>query len=164
MKSIVDELTNRYRKGRVFFDALDDAIKSIENRDIILELVKNCENEWVASSGEFGKIIYELYLEGAFTCKGVVVFNGKMLTNNINVESWIPSDFDMYNKDFIYVDDSYFSGGTVRKIERFLDTHNSSIKKVNVMYDGSEERLSTVNSFYRYWDNRDLVDYKKSKM
>ncbi len=163
MRSIVDELTIKYRKGRPFFDALDDIIKNDSNRDIILELVKNCENEWVASSGEFGKIIYDLYLDGIFKCKGVVIFNGKMLTNKIDVESWIPSDFDMDNKQFIYVDDSYFSGSTVKKIERFLDKHNSSIKLVNVMYDGSEEKLDFINSFYRYWDHRDLVEYKKSK-
>jgi hypothetical protein len=161
MKGIVDELTIKYRKGRPFFDALDDIIKSYENRDIILELVKNCENEWIASSGEFGKIIYDLYNDGAFKCKGVVVFNGKMLTNNIGVESWIPQGFDLNDKSFVYVDDSYFSGGTVKKIEVFLTNYNSDIKLVNVMYDGSEEKLDFINSFYRYWDHRDLEEYRK---
>jgi hypothetical protein len=163
MKSIVDELTIKYRKGRPFFNALDDIIKNKDNRDIILELVKNCENEWIASSGEFGKIIYDLYSDGIFKCKGVVVFNGKMLTNNISVESWIPEEFDLNNKDFIYVDDSYFSGGTVKKIEGFLLNYNSKIKLVNVMYDGSEEKSTLVNSFYRYWDHRDLIEYRRSK-
>lgn len=160
IKTIVDELTSKYRKGRAFFDALDDVIKSDENRDIILELVSGCEDKWVVTSGGFGDILYNLYLDHKFICKGVLVFNGKMLTNSVGVESWKPNNFDLDNKEFVYIDDSYFSGGTVKKIDDFLHTKNSSILYVNVVYDGSEVKKDNVNSFYRYWDYRDLEEYK----
>lgn len=161
VKSIVDDLTIKYRRGNKFFDALDEEIKS--NNKIILELVKDCEDKWIISSGGFGDVLYNHYLDGLFKCKGLVVFNGKMLTNNIGVQNWKPSDFDLDNKEFVYIDDSYFSGGTVKKIDDFLKLRNSSISQVNVVYDGSEIKKDNVNSFYRYWDYRDLEEYKKRK-
>lgn len=159
IKDIVDSLYIKFRRGTQFFDALDDAIKS--DISIILELVKDCEERWVVTSGGFGNILYQLYLDGKFKCKGVVVFNGKMLTNNIGVESWKPNDFEVSNKEYVYIDDSYFSGGTVKKIDEFLRANNSSIDYVNVVYDGSEIKSDKVNSFYRYWDYRDIEEYKK---
>lgn len=150
-----------YRKGKPFFDALDDAIK--QDEEIVLELVKGYENEWIASSGGFGDILYRLYTNKKFTCKGLVIFNGKMLTNNIGVKSWYPRNFDISNKSFVYLDDSYFSGGTVKKIEDFLLTKKSNISEIAVIYDGSENKKDNVYSFYRYWDFRDLEEYKKKK-
>lgn len=158
VKEIVDDLTIKYRKGNKFFDALDDAIKN--DISIILELVKDCADRWVVTSGGFGDILYDLYLNHKFICKGILVFNGKMLTNNIGVENWRPNNFDLNNKEFVYIDDSYFSGGTVKKIDDFLHTKNSAIIQVNVVYDGSETKKDDVNSFYRYWDHRDLEEYK----
>lgn len=162
VKGIVDELSLKYRKGTAFFDTLDDIIKNDIN--IILALLSGCQDKWVATSGDFGDILYNLYLEHKFVCKGLIVFNGKMLTNNLGVESWKPNNFDLKDKEFVYIDDSYFSGGTVKKIDDFLHSHNSSIVQVNVVYDGSEEKKENVNSFYRYWDYRDLEDYRRKKM
>jgi len=149
-----------HRKGRPFFDALDEAIKDDE---IVLELVKGYENDWIASSGGFGDMLYKLYQDKKFTCKGLVIFNGKMLTNGLGVNSWYPVDFDLDNKEFVYLDDSYFSGSTANKIASFLKEHNSNLYEIAVIYDGSEVRLNNVHSFYRYWDHRDLEEYKKKK-
>lgn len=161
IKTIINNIvTSGNRKGVSFFDALDDAIK---DEEIVLELVKNHEDDWIASSGGFGDVLFRLQEEGKFSCRGLVIFNGKMLTNNLGVNSWYPKEFDLNNKKFIYLDDSYFSGGTVKKISDFLKTKNSVITEVSVVYDGSEEKLDNVNSFYRYWDYRDLVEYKKRK-
>lgn len=158
IKKIIDNIP--HRRGVEFFDMLDDAIK---DEKIALELVKKYKNDWVVSSGGFGDILYNLYKDGKFSCKGLVIFNGKMLTNNLGVESWYPKNFDLENKKFVYLDDSYFSGGTVRKVTDFLKTKNSSVYEVSVVYDGSEVKLDNVHSFYRYWDNRDLDEYKKIK-
>jgi len=151
LDDIVQSLLTKYGGGREFFDALDDSIKSITNKDMILALLKGNSNEWVATSGEFGDTIYRLYKNGDFKCKGLVVFNGKMLTHKTGVSGWYPIDFDLDNKEFIYVDDSYFSGSTARKIDDFLKEHNSKIKSVSVIYDGSKERSKMVKSFFRYY-------------
>ena len=152
LQSIVDELIEKHKGGRQFFDALDDAIKNVINEDMILALVKGNKNEWLASSGEFGDILYKLWKEGKFECKGLVIFNGKMLTNREGVKAWYPSDFVLNDKNFIYVDDSLFSGSTARKINDFLKSQNSRIKSISVIYDGSKEKSKMIKSFFRYYN------------
>lgn len=152
LDAIVKELLAKHGGGREFFDALDDSIKSITNKDMILALVKGNHSEWVATSGEFGDTLYELWKAGSFKCKGLVVFNGKMLTHKTGVSGFYPKEFDINGKDFIYVDDSYFSGSTAKKINDFLLEHNSKIKSVSVIYDGSKEKRKMVKSFFRYYN------------
>jgi hypothetical protein len=153
LDNIVKDLRIKYRGGISFFDALDDRIKDITNQDIILALVRGCSNEWVATSGEFGDTLYRLWKESKFKCKGLVVFNGKMLTHQTDVKSFYPNDFDLNNKQFIYIDDSYFSGSTAKKINEYLNKTQSSIKSISVIYDGSKEKSKMVNSFFRYYDS-----------
>lgn len=147
---LVQELLLKYGGGRAFFDVLDDEIKSIYNEDMILALFRGCSNEWIATSGGFGDKVYQLWKDNKFKCKGIVVFNGKIATEKKDVRTWYPSDFDISGKSFIYVDDSYFSGGTARKINSFLNEKKSKIKSIFVIYDGSKERSTFVKSFFRY--------------
>lgn len=151
LENIIQDLLLKHKGGREFFNALDESIKSITNRDMMLALLRGNSNEYIASSGEFGDSIYQLWKDGKFKCKGVVVFNGKMQTNKIGVNSWYPTDFNLENKKFLYVDDSYFSGSTARKINDFLQDFNSNIKGVSVIYDGSKEKSKFVKSFFRYY-------------
>ena len=150
----VKELLIKYRGGRQFFDALDDYIKDITNQDMMLSLVRGCHNEWICSSGEFGDKLYQLWKQDKFKCKGLVIFNGKMhsLSVDSNVNYWYPPDFNFENKKFLYVDDSYFSGNTVRKINNFLSEKGSSIRSVSVIYDGSKHKSDFVKSFFRYYN------------
>lgn len=152
LNSIVKDLLSKHGGGRPFFNALDDSIKDITNQDMILSLVKGNSNEWVATSGEFGDKLYNLWMEKKFRCKGIVVFNGKMLTNKIGVTSFYPQKFDIENKEFVYIDDSYFSGSTSRKIDDFLKENNSKVKGISVIYDGSKSKLKNVKSFFRYYE------------
>ena len=149
--NLVKKLLSKYNGGKEFFDALDDSIKSITNKDMILALAKGNENEWVASSGGFGDILYKLWKNGDFKCKGMVVFNGKMLTDQTGVNTWYPTNFELDNKSFVYVDDSFFSGSTSKKINGFLRQRGSEIKSIYVIYDGSKEHNRMVRSFFRYY-------------
>ena len=119
---------------------------------MILDLVRGCSNEWIATSGEFGDSLYKLWKSNKFKCKGMVVFNGKLLTHNKDVTGYYPSNFDLNNKQFVYVDDSYFSGITAKKIDDYLQKTYSSIKSISVIYDGSKVKSKKVNSFFRYYD------------
>ena len=152
ISNIVKDLLSKYKGGRRFFDALDDSIKSIYNEDMIISLLKGNSNEWIASSGEFGDKVYKLWKEDKIKCLGMVVFNGKMNHLKIGINSWYPNDFDISNKKFIYVDDSYFSGNTAKKINNFLSERNSKIKSIFVIYDGSKNRSKMVKSFFRYYN------------
>lgn len=152
LEQLIDKLLMEYKGGKEFFDALDDTIKDSINKDIIIELMRGKENEWVCTSGGFGDRLYELYEKGEVNCKGMLVFNGRILTKKKKVTYWYPSDFDIHNKEFTYIDDSLFSGSTWKKINEFLMVYDSSIKDINVVYDGSKEKNPIVHSFYRYYD------------
>lgn len=152
LDNIVNNLLKQHRGGRAFFDALDQAIKDVTSYDMVLALLKGNTNEWIVSSGEFGDNIYKLWKENKFKCKGVLVFNGKMQTYKIGVTGWYPKDFDLNNKQFIFIDDSLFSGSTFRKVDNFLREYNSKIKSVSVIYDGSREKNKMIKSFFRYYN------------
>ena len=96
-------------------------------------------------------ILYELYDNSKIKCKDVVVFNGKMQTKKTDISWYYPHDADISNRQYVYFDDSYFSGRTVEKINKFLSEYNSKIKSVNVVYDGSLKKKDNVHSFYRYY-------------
>lgn len=151
---LVNKLLSIYKGGKEFFDALDDQIKSITNENLIINLLKGNSNEYVCSSGEFGDRVYKLWKDGKIKCKGLVIFNGKLLTHNKDVQSYYPSDFNLKDKKFVYVDDSYFSGITVKKIEDYLNKFGSIIKSVNVIYDGSKNKNKKIKSYFRYYDEK----------
>lgn len=151
LDSIIKELLNKYDGGKQFFDKLDDSIRDITNQDMILSLVRGNDNKWIAASGKFGDILSNLYDDGKFKCKGIVVFNGKMLTKDKGVTTWYPANFDLNNKQFVFIDDSLFSGSTYRKIDAFLNEHDSSIESISVIYDGSKTKDKMVSSFFRYY-------------
>jgi hypothetical protein len=151
LESLVAKLIDKYKGGRKFFDALDDQIKGVTNKKMILELLKPFQNEYVLSSGGFGRTLYKLYQDNQFKCKGFASFNGKMATQGKGVTGFIPDDFKINGKKFIYVDDSYFSGGTVNKINEYLKQYDSEIKQVAVVYDGNKKKTPFVKSFYRYY-------------
>ena len=162
LEGVIRDFRVRLRGGRDFFNAMDAYIKDPSNIDIILELVSKHENDLISTSGEFGDILYKLWIENKFKCKGMIVFNGKMQTNNIGISSYYPNEFDLNNKKFVYIDDSYFSGSTVTKVKEFLKKHNSNIKSVSVIYDGSKEINDNVNSFIRYYDIKDLPSWNSN--
>lgn len=151
LDKIVSELLKKYERGPQFFEALDSKIKDISNEDMILYLVSGCKDKWVCSSGEFGQRLKSLLKDGKFKCKGFVTFSGKMTSRGKDVEWWEPENFDFNNKEFVYVDDSYFSGKTANKIDDFLSERNSKISEIYVVYDGSMHRKDNVHSFFRYY-------------
>jgi hypothetical protein len=148
---VIKQLLKQYVGGRPFFDALDEYIKNHE--EMMLALVTDMENEYIISSGVFGDKLYNLYERGLFKAKGVTVFNGKICTKKKGVTCWYPPDIDIDNKEFIFVDDSTFSGRTIKVIDNYLKRyHNSGIYGVSVAYDGSKERDPKIKSLYRYYD------------
>jgi len=150
-KSDIEELLTTHIRGRKFFNTLDDLIKY--NSDFLLELVKGYENDYIASSGKFGDMLYELYESGKFKAKGLVIFNGKICTKKKGVTCWYPYDINLDNKEFIFIDDSIHSGRTIDKIESYLKReHNSNIKEISVAYDGKKIKDDRVKSIYRFYD------------
>ncbi len=152
LEELIEKLLAKYKGGRPFFDALDDQIKNSLNEDITISLMKGCENKYICSSGGFGDKVHKLWKEGKIKCKGLIIFNGKIMTKDKGVTYWYPADFDIKDKEFVFVDDSLFSGKTFRVIEDFLKGYNSTIEYVSVVYDGSKRKDERIHSFYRYYD------------
>lgn len=151
LEDLVAELIQKHIGGVKFFEALDMNIKDTMNKDIVLELVKSFSDEYIISSGEFGEVLYDLHKNNQFKCIDIVYFNGKIATEGKEVSSYYPKSFDLKNKKFVFVDDSYFSGITTKKIDEYLKKHNSKIKQVAVVYNGNKNKSSFVKSFYRYY-------------
>ena len=83
----------------------------------------------------------------------MLIFNGKILTRNKGINSYYPHDFEIENKEYVFVDDSFFSGKTMSTIEEYLEDHNSSIKLSKIAYDGSVKKNPKIRSLYRYYDH-----------
>ncbi len=148
--SNINHLLNREIGGTQFFNNLDKLIK--DNPDIIQEIVGNSENEYLVSSGDFGDKLFDMWESGNIKSKGILVFNGKIVTKKKGINYYYPENFAIDNKKFVFVDDSYFSGKTMREIEKYLlEEHGSSISEIRVGYDGSRDRDPKIKSLYRYY-------------
>lgn len=149
-KSTVSDVLKSERGGRQFFNKMDQIIK--DNPDTIKEIMSGLEKDYIVCSGSFGDNLYDLWEKGELECRGILVFNGKIATKKRGINFYYPENFEIDNKEFVFVDDSLFSGKTVREIEKYLqEEHNSSIKLIKVGYDGSKEPNPKVKSLYRYY-------------
>lgn len=56
--------------------------------------------------------------------------------------------------EFIFIDDSYYSGKTMKGIEKALQNINPSAKitETFVVYDGSKVKNDNIISLFRYYD------------
>ena len=60
------------------------------------------------------------------------------------------------NQPFIFVDDSYYSGKTLRIVRTYIEeVLGGYLQDSYVFYDGSEDNLDDVKSLYRYYDHFD---------
>jgi hypothetical protein len=161
LKNIINDLLSTHNGGISFFGAFDDSMRDSNNEDIIIEMFKNLKNNWIISSGGFGDTVYKMWEDGKIKCLGMLIFNGKMYTRKKGVTSWYPHNFDISNKDYVFVDDSLFTGNTYKKIDDYLRSeYESQISKVCVIYDGSRQKNSNVESLFRYYDNNTINEAK----
>jgi len=183
LEDIVEEILNQEGGGEVFFDKLDDAIKDPKNLDITLALFNKIYEKHnpykddfnLVVSGSYGRKILELVNQNKIKCSGTFVLmagsitshQNKMglITKNKNVKIEFQDNHIGNGKEFIFVDDSYYSGTTYKLIKKFLEDRGSTIKEVYVIYDGNdtpEDNRYTLYSYYdrhsgREWDKQSLL-------
>lgn len=143
---VVKDCINKHEGGEVFFDNLDENIRKINIVDVLLEKIK--EDCVFVVSGKFGRYFYQTY-SNKFA---ILVVNGSLRKSDSKVE--ICDIFDFYggvnDRDFIFIDDSFYSGKTRNKINEFLERFRSKIIHSYVVYDGSLIKQENVTSLYRY--------------
>lgn len=164
--NIINQSLNKWIGGEKFFDELDREFRKSENLDIIksilYKIIQNNGNFCnIVVTGKFGEWIKIQLID-----KKIVPFNGTLLLVSGSITSHqgflhkiqkdkkieiIYKSGDIENKEFIFFDDSYYSGTTFTSISNFLSLKNSTIKKSYVIYDGSDKVLPSRWSAYNYY-------------
>ena len=159
MRPIVDKCFEKYRGGESYFNELDKMIKDNETLLVLFLLyaVQNSGIYNVILSGGIGLRYMQLQLQNKIpNYINLMVVNGGLRKDN-EITGGIMSNCEiipesLYNKQIIFIDDSFYSGKTANKIEDFLRSRGSSIFTTYVFYDGSKEKYGSVKSLYRYYD------------
>lgn len=155
-EKIIEILKRHPEGGQRFFDALDLMIRSDED---LLGTYINWASKLIGThpccgcvlTGSFGRTLlymYHDYLYQAFS--EVILVNGG-LREGKPVE--LPTPY-IKSKNFILLDDSYYSGKTLHAIEEALQELNPTSKVTNayVVYDGSRDNPDNVSALFRYYD------------
>lgn len=152
LSSIVNNLLSNYEGGEIYFDNLDKEIKDKENLDLIEAVINSKPNQkiLIVGTGGFGLHVYEHFSN----LHDIVIVNGNLRKqDDIDI---VESNIDLvniFNQEVFFVDDSYYSGGTEKKINKFLLEHfNAKITSSSVVYDGSIKKRKHVKSLFRYYN------------
>jgi len=150
-----------------FLERLDEFIIQPQNIDMIAYIFFKMESELgnkfnIVMSGNFGLWVYKLMEEGRIEFDGgVLVVSGQIRkvkedeNNPITILKQRNLD-KLHFKNFVFVDDSYCSGGTRDKINDFLKKYHSSITDTYVFYTHNEVNpKENVHSFYCYEEYHD---------
>lgn len=155
IEPIVNECLIKHKGGENYFNELDSMIKNNEVLMVVFLIyaVQDSGINTVVLSGEIGNKYLELYKENKIPDYiNLLVVNGGLRKNG---EIY---DYTCYyhpynlNKDFIFIDDSYYSGITAKKVKQFIEEQHGNVYKNYVFYDGSKEKYDDVVSLYRYYD------------
>lgn len=141
-ENIIEKLLVKHKEGETFFDNLDAELRHNENHDIINSLMAGLENCNIVVSGKFGRYLCSLY-------PNLLLFNGSLRSKD-GLAAVMGEDTTKSYTNYIFIDDSFYSGTTRDKINNVLARKNSKIVKTLVAYDGSKHKDDTVFSLFRY--------------
>jgi len=148
--NIVKEMLRKHHGGRKFFDSLDDTIRNDESLiNNLMNIVPKDKN--IVVSGRFGRV-FSNYFSTNYPKeqrKVIAVKGGLRKEDLVDDLSYL----DLKGEDFVFLDDSLYSGKTRDKIREELQKQGADISLTCVVYDGSKEKDSRVLSLYRYYEN-----------
>lgn len=155
MINFVNSCLDEYSGGESYFTELDKLIKNDSKLliDFIETAIEESKIKNVVISGEIGRIYYQLKQNRKLTQDILLcIFPGSLRFEH--QEDFIPEycESDVEGKDFIFLDDSYYSGKTAKVVHKWINDHGGRVVKNYVFYDGSYEKSDDVVSLYRYWD------------
>ena len=145
----IAEILRQHPEGEPFFDALDAMIRGDQN---ILKAFMNFvyskiegERFGVILSGNFGNAIFSTYgLDLYQNFKDVILVNGGIRKG----ETPVIFKEKLVTTDYIFLDDSFYSGTTRNAISSALGSLNGRIVKTFVIYDGAKVRQKDVLSIF----------------
>jgi len=141
LDNIVNNLLNKYTDGQEFFTALD---KSIQHPMLVSTLLSIApKDKTVIVSGHFGQ-----YVANSNIISNLFVLPGNIRhTPEFSLEHC--ADF-IKHKDFIFLDDSYYSGRTQNIIRREIEKYKGNFIHTFAIYDGGMYKDKMVTSLFRY--------------
>ena len=154
----VNSLLDKYIGGEIFFDELDDAIRTDDN--IIKGLLHlsaaicsmpvfgNENNTRIVMSGKTGYAIKEWGWDADI-----------LLPGSLRKMTDAPLDFAKQveaGKIYFFVDDSYSSGRTESVVKEIIERGGGIFGGSIVAYDGCHEVKKNVWSLYRYYNHYDI--------
>lgn len=160
MESLVNDCLTQHEGGERFFDAIDEKLRN-DNLLITMMIGKVLENEtfdYIIVSGNFGKVFKNFCLNhiGKDFSDNVIVVNGGLRNGN-EIDKFY-NQYDINNKNLIFIDDSYYLGRTRDKIKDSIINNGGNLICSYVFYDGSKIKDNSVHSFYRYYDHYPVID------
>ena len=159
MIRIVQKCIELHSGGEEYFDELDGLIK--EDEQFIISffsyITQESDVKNIIVSGELGYKIAVLRNKYNWFLKdcNIEYVNGSLRKGvPIQYSNW---KLDSYrSQPFIFVDDSYYSGKTLRMVRTYIEeVLDGYLQDSYVFYDGSIDNLDDVVSLYRYYDHFD---------
>lgn len=143
----VNKCLEMYHGGTIFFDELDKMMKFDEKilrefTDYISTFISKKDVHTIAS-GEFGMCLHNYKLPVDIVVQGGLRNGDKILDLSKFIEP---------GKEYLFLDDSYFSGKTADVIQAEVEKCGGKFIGCYVIYDGSKEPVHEIQSVYRYYD------------
>lgn len=161
-QKILNMIEDHPEGGEHFFDDLDEMIRNDKNiLDVFLNhfywyhrsLDKSVPTG-VILSGHFGQALLENFDEWLHNEFDYIVCVSGGLRQAEKYPEMYSLNYDK-NTKWIFMDDSYYSGGTRNKISKMLQKYEyKPISETFVIYDGSKKIDSNVHSMFRYYNQK----------
>lgn len=152
MDNVVKDILRKYQGGEEFFACVDRTVRQKPFIDAMYDVFKDDLNRnGIIVTGKFGKFFSLYYRNARLTTNPIITVPGGLRRGRgINLSHYGSKIFKQRN--FIFIDDSFYSGTTRNVILKELLRYGGTITKTYVVYDGSKEKDGSVLSIYRYYD------------
>lgn len=157
MNRIVGICLRNHEGGENYFNELDNMVKNnIALVTSYVDYIVEKENiNSIIASGEIGENLI-FYKEVGLINANIVTVNGGLRKGReiANLDSSL-----ITGKQFIFLDDSYYSGKTADKVNEAVEKNGGNVICTYVFYDGSKEKHDNVHSLFRYYDDVELPNH-----
>lgn len=147
----VEKCLKTHVGGESYFTELDAEIKADKDlmKIYLHHIVIETKTTNFVMSGEIGKYYADLFSTGDI--------NLFLLPGGLRHGKEIPYDIGRIYEgmEFVFVDDSYYSGKTLNAVKKYMESTGAKIIANYVFYDGSRENKDNVRSIYRYYDHHE---------
>ena len=149
LNAIVKEMLEKHTGGKDFFNNLDPAL---QDKEIVEELYYTLPHSTlIVVTGDFGVYFYE-WLRKRRQTHVVVVLPGGIRDGRELRKEMVDASI-VNGKEYVIVDDSYYSGRTASRIMNFMKSLGAVYLRTHVIYDGAFHRNPDVSSLYKYYHN-----------